>query len=52
MVDALRAVGGCHTLEDFSAYAPEYVTPIGTSYRGYEVWNVHQMARASSRSPC
>lgn len=38
MVDALRAAGGCHTLEDFSAYAPEYVTPIGTSYRDYEVW--------------
>jgi len=38
MVDALRAAGGCHTLEDFSAYAPEYVTPIGISYRGYEVW--------------
>jgi gamma-glutamyltranspeptidase / glutathione hydrolase len=38
MVDALRAAGGCHTLEDFSAYAPEYVTPISASYRGYEVW--------------
>ena len=38
MVDALRAAGGCHVLEDFSAYAPEYVTPIGARYRGYEVW--------------
>ena len=38
MVDALRAAGGWNTLEDFSTYAPEYVTPIGTSYRGYEAW--------------
>ena len=38
MVDALRAAGGCHTLEDFSAYAPEYVTPIRASYRGYDIW--------------
>ena len=38
MVDALRDAGGCHTLEDFSTYAPEYVTPIATNYRGYQVW--------------
>jgi gamma-glutamyltranspeptidase / glutathione hydrolase len=38
MVDTLRAGGGCHTIEDFSAYAPEYVTPIHASYRGYEIW--------------
>jgi gamma-glutamyltranspeptidase / glutathione hydrolase len=38
MVETLRSAGGCHTLADFSDYAPEYVTPICTSYRGYEVW--------------
>ena len=38
MVDALRAAGGCHTLTDFADYAPEYVTPIRASYRGYDVW--------------
>lgn len=38
MVAALRAAGGLHTLDDFAAYAPEYVTPIKASYRGYEVW--------------
>jgi gamma-glutamyltranspeptidase/glutathione hydrolase len=38
MVDTLRAAGGSHTLEDFSAYTPEYVTPIGIGYREYEVW--------------
>ena len=38
MVDALRAAGGCHTLEDFSAYGPEYVTPIHARYRDYDIW--------------
>ena len=38
MVDALKAAGGRHELEDFAAYKPEYVSPIGGSYRGYEVW--------------
>jgi gamma-glutamyltranspeptidase/glutathione hydrolase len=38
MVDALKAAGGRHELEDFAAYRPEYVTPICGSYRDYEVW--------------
>jgi gamma-glutamyltranspeptidase/glutathione hydrolase len=38
MVDALKAAGGRHELEDFATYSPEYVTPICGSYRGYEVW--------------
>jgi gamma-glutamyltranspeptidase / glutathione hydrolase len=38
MVDALKAAGGRHQLEDFAAYRPEYVGPICGSYRGYEVW--------------
>jgi gamma-glutamyltranspeptidase/glutathione hydrolase len=38
MVETLRQAGGLHTLDDFSRYAPEYVTPIRASYRGYDVW--------------
>ena len=33
--NAARRLGGLHTLDDFSSYAPEYVTPIRASYRGY-----------------
>ncbi|HWP25289.1 MAG TPA: gamma-glutamyltransferase [Xanthobacteraceae bacterium] len=38
MVATLRAAGGPHTLEDFAAFAPEYVTPIRARYRGYDLW--------------
>lgn len=40
MVSTLRAMGGLHTLEDFAAgrTAAEFVEPIRTAWRGYEVW--------------
>lgn len=37
MVASLRALGGSHTLEDFSATACDYVTPVSTRYRGTEL---------------
>lgn len=33
----LRALGGTHTLDDFAAQRCEYVAPITTRYRGYDV---------------
>ncbi|MCJ2033890.1 gamma-glutamyltransferase [Methylobacterium sp. J-068] len=38
MVSRLAQLGGLHTLEDFAGAAPEYVTPISTRYRGYDVY--------------
>ena len=40
MVASLRALGGLHTEADFAAGrgGAEFVTPIRTTWRGYEVW--------------
>src|SRR5260221_3234526 len=38
MVETLRGIGGLHTLEDFAAHSTEITTPIGTVYKGHDVW--------------
>src|ERR1700727_793794 len=38
MVDTLRGIGGLHTLDDFAAHTTETTIPIGTMYKGHDVW--------------
>ena len=38
IVKKLKSYGGGHTLKDFSNLAVEYVEPIFTNYRGYDVY--------------
>ena len=38
MVDTLRGIGGLHTLDDFANHSTETTVPIGTMYKGHDVW--------------
>ena len=38
IVGFLKSKGGFHTMEDFAAAVGDYVTPISTNYRGYDVY--------------
>src|SRR5579864_5847393 len=38
MVETLRSVGGLHTMDDFAAHTTEITRPIGTTYKGLDVW--------------
>ncbi len=38
MVETLRGIGGLHTLDDFASHTTETTTPIGTIYKGHDVW--------------
>jgi gamma-glutamyltranspeptidase / glutathione hydrolase len=40
MIRRLRDLGGVHTVEDLAETACEYVEPISTSYRGYQVHQI------------
>jgi gamma-glutamyltranspeptidase / glutathione hydrolase len=38
MVETLRGIGGLHTTDDFAAHTTETTAPIGTVYKGLDVW--------------
>jgi gamma-glutamyltranspeptidase/glutathione hydrolase len=40
LVTFLRAHGGAHTLEDFAEFEPEWVEPITTTYRGWDIFEL------------
>jgi gamma-glutamyltranspeptidase / glutathione hydrolase len=40
IVDFTEKNGGLFTLKDFADHTSTWVEPVGTSYRGYEVWEI------------
>ena len=38
MVETLRGIGGLHSLDDFASHTTETTSPIGTIYKGHDVW--------------
>ena len=38
IIEKLQSVGGTHAQEDFDAAIGDYVTPIKTEFRGYDIW--------------
>ena len=40
IVNHLQELGGRLTLDDFASHTSEWVEPISTNYRGYDVWQI------------
>lgn len=40
IVEHLQELGGRLTLDDFASHTSEWVDPVSTNYRGYDVWQI------------
>lgn len=40
MVDYLEHNGGLHTMRDFEDHTSDWVEPVSTNYRGYDIWEL------------
>jgi gamma-glutamyltranspeptidase/glutathione hydrolase len=40
MVDYLKRNGGLHALRDFEDHTSEWVEPVSTNYRGFDIWEL------------
>ncbi|HEY2573980.1 MAG TPA: gamma-glutamyltransferase [Verrucomicrobiaceae bacterium] len=40
IVDCLQHNGGAHSMRDFADHHSEWVKPVSTNYRGYDVWEL------------
>lgn len=40
LVELSEKTGGLFTLQDFESHASEWIAPVKTSYRGYDVWEL------------
>ena len=40
IVESVNSQGGYFTLSDLSEYKPEWINPVSSNYRGYDVWEL------------
>ena len=40
IVDSVNSQGGYFTLSDLSEFKPEWIDPVSTNYRGYDIWEL------------
>ena len=40
IVESVNSQGGYFTLSDLSEFKPEWIDPVSTNYRGYDVWEL------------
>ena len=40
IVESVNSLGGYFTLSDLSEFKPEWIDPVSTNYRGYDIWEL------------